>query len=123
MSRNRYGLHNFAFDVIMVSITAGLWLIWIFVRETAEISGRRRVTRVPASRFAGVEKPDPSGEPGWHIHDVLGGLEKTVALALVVAAYHREPDTGTFRCPSYLSSSMTAVRCDPHMSRIGGWRR
>jgi hypothetical protein len=28
-----YGLFNFVFDVIMVCITAGLWLIWIFVRE------------------------------------------------------------------------------------------
>ncbi len=33
MSRNRYGLLNFAFDAIMVTITAGIWLIWIFVRE------------------------------------------------------------------------------------------
>ena len=33
MSRNRYGLLHFAFDVIMVAITAGIWLIWIFVRE------------------------------------------------------------------------------------------
>ena len=32
-NRGRYGLFNFLFDVIMVTITAGLWLIWIFVRE------------------------------------------------------------------------------------------
>lgn len=29
----RYGLFNFLFDVILVCITGGLWLIWIFVRE------------------------------------------------------------------------------------------
>lgn len=36
MSRSkcrRYGLMSFLFDVIMVAITGGLWLIWIFVRE------------------------------------------------------------------------------------------
>lgn len=33
MSRNRYGLVNFAFDAILTLITGGLWLIWIFVRE------------------------------------------------------------------------------------------
>lgn len=31
--RRRYGLLNFAFDLIMIFLTAGLWLIWIFVRE------------------------------------------------------------------------------------------
>ena len=31
--RRRYGLLSFAFDVFMVIITAGFWLIWIFVRE------------------------------------------------------------------------------------------
>lgn len=31
--RRRYGLLNFLFDVLMVVITGGLWLIWIFVRE------------------------------------------------------------------------------------------
>lgn len=31
--RRRYGLMSFLFDVIMVTITGGLWLIWIFVRE------------------------------------------------------------------------------------------
>ena len=33
MARGRYGLLNFAVDVILVLITGGLWLIWIFVRE------------------------------------------------------------------------------------------
>lgn len=29
----RYGCLNFLFDVMMVILTGGLWLIWIFVRE------------------------------------------------------------------------------------------
>jgi hypothetical protein len=29
----RYGLGSFIFDCILVIITGGLWLIWIFVRE------------------------------------------------------------------------------------------
>jgi len=29
----RYGLFSFLGDVIMTVITAGFWLIWIFVRE------------------------------------------------------------------------------------------
>jgi hypothetical protein len=29
----RYGFFAFLFDVIMVVITCGFWLIWIFVRE------------------------------------------------------------------------------------------
>lgn len=29
----RYGLGSFLFDLLMVGITGGLWLIWIFVRE------------------------------------------------------------------------------------------
>ena len=29
----RYGLFDFLFDVFMVSVTGGLWLIWIFIRE------------------------------------------------------------------------------------------
>ena len=33
MSRRHYGLGNFLFDIIMIMLTAGLWLIWIFVRE------------------------------------------------------------------------------------------
>lgn len=28
-----YGLMAFLFDIIMTTITGGLWLIWIFVRE------------------------------------------------------------------------------------------
>lgn len=33
MSRRHYGFFNFLFDVFMIFCTAGLWLIWIFVRE------------------------------------------------------------------------------------------
>ena len=33
MSNKRYGVLNFAFDAILVLVTGGLWLIWIFVRE------------------------------------------------------------------------------------------
>ena len=32
MARN-YGLMHFAFDAVLVVVTGGLWLIWIFVRE------------------------------------------------------------------------------------------
>ncbi|WEO76068.1 hypothetical protein BJQ94_11860 [Cryobacterium sp. SO2] len=41
MSRNarKYGLGKFLLDVILVLITGGLWLIWIFVRE---LRGLRR---------------------------------------------------------------------------------
>ena len=28
-----YGFFSFLFDVFMVCITAGFWLIWIFIRE------------------------------------------------------------------------------------------
>ena len=31
--RRKYGLFNFIFDIIMICLTAGFWLIWIFVRE------------------------------------------------------------------------------------------
>lgn len=31
--RKRYGICAFLFDIFMVCITGGLWLIWIFVRE------------------------------------------------------------------------------------------
>lgn len=31
--RKKYGLFSFLFDVIMIVITGGFWLIWIFVRE------------------------------------------------------------------------------------------
>ena len=33
MSGNNYGCLSFLFDIFMVCITGGLWLIWIFVRE------------------------------------------------------------------------------------------
>ena len=29
----RYGVLNFLVDLILVALTGGLWLIWIFVRE------------------------------------------------------------------------------------------
>lgn len=32
-ARKRYGVLNFLGDAIMIGITGGLWLIWIFVRE------------------------------------------------------------------------------------------
>ena len=28
-----YGIGNFLLDIILVCITGGFWLIWIFVRE------------------------------------------------------------------------------------------
>lgn len=31
--RRHYGFFNFCGDVIMTFLTAGLWLIWVFVRE------------------------------------------------------------------------------------------
>lgn len=31
--RKRYGFWNFVFDFLMTCVTAGFWLIWIFVRE------------------------------------------------------------------------------------------
>lgn len=31
--RERYGFLNFLFDCFMIFITAGFWIIWIFVRE------------------------------------------------------------------------------------------
>ena len=34
MARSRkYGLMQFLFDVLMITITGGLWIVWIFVRE------------------------------------------------------------------------------------------
>lgn len=29
----QYGFFSFVFDLIMLFLTAGLWIIWIFVRE------------------------------------------------------------------------------------------
>ena len=29
----KYGFFRFMFDICMIIITSGLWLIWIFVRE------------------------------------------------------------------------------------------
>lgn len=31
--RRHYGFLNFLGDILMVGLTGGLWLIWIFVRE------------------------------------------------------------------------------------------
>ena len=31
--RKTYRLRNFLFDLLLVFITGGFWLIWIFVRE------------------------------------------------------------------------------------------
>ena len=33
MSRKQYRLRNFALDLLLIALTGGLWLIWIFVRE------------------------------------------------------------------------------------------
>lgn len=33
VERQSYGCMGFLFDVFMTIITAGFWLIWIFVRE------------------------------------------------------------------------------------------
>lgn len=33
MGRRPYGCMSFVFDIFMVGITGGLWLIWIFIRE------------------------------------------------------------------------------------------
>lgn len=30
---SNYGLGKFLFDCLMVFLTAGFWLIWIFIRE------------------------------------------------------------------------------------------
>jgi hypothetical protein len=32
-TRKRYGFTSFLGDMIMIFLTGGLWLIWIFVRE------------------------------------------------------------------------------------------
>jgi hypothetical protein len=32
--RGKYNFFNFLFDVLMLCVTGGLWLIWIFVRES-----------------------------------------------------------------------------------------
>jgi hypothetical protein len=33
VTRKKYGFWNFMGDCLMVCLTGGLWLIWIFVRE------------------------------------------------------------------------------------------
>lgn len=32
-NKKRYGFWNFIGDIFMLTITAGLWIIWIFIRE------------------------------------------------------------------------------------------
>lgn len=32
-SYRHYGFFNFAFDLFMIFITCGVWLLWIFIRE------------------------------------------------------------------------------------------
>ena len=32
-SRKKYGFWNFMGDIFMTCLTAGFWIIWIFVRE------------------------------------------------------------------------------------------
>ena len=31
--QKRYGIFKFGIDILLVILTGGLWLIWIFVRE------------------------------------------------------------------------------------------
>jgi hypothetical protein len=31
--KKKYGFAKFLFDVVMTCVTAGFWLIWVFVRE------------------------------------------------------------------------------------------
>lgn len=31
--KGKYTLTNFLIDILLVTLTGGLWLIWIFVRE------------------------------------------------------------------------------------------
>lgn len=31
--RRTYGFFKFMFDLFMIAITGGLWLLWIFIRE------------------------------------------------------------------------------------------
>jgi len=33
MTRRKYRFRNFLFDIFMIGLTNGLWLIWIFARE------------------------------------------------------------------------------------------
>jgi hypothetical protein len=33
IKRRKYGLFRFMCDLLLVGLTSGLWLIWIFVRE------------------------------------------------------------------------------------------
>jgi hypothetical protein len=31
--RKKYGFFSFVFDILLVILTSGFWLIWIFIRE------------------------------------------------------------------------------------------
>ena len=33
LKKSGYGLWNFLVDVLMITLTSGLWIIWIFIRE------------------------------------------------------------------------------------------
>lgn len=35
----KYTFGSFIFDLLMVAITGGIWLIWIFVREMRGLKG------------------------------------------------------------------------------------
>lgn len=39
--RRRYGLGHFLFDLVMLSVTGGLWIIWIIIRELRNASAYR----------------------------------------------------------------------------------
>lgn len=39
-NRRNYGCLAFLFDIVMTCLTAGLWLIWIFVREMRNRNSR-----------------------------------------------------------------------------------
>jgi uncharacterized protein YpmS len=34
VKQRRYGFWKFVFDCLMTLITAGFWLIWVFIRES-----------------------------------------------------------------------------------------
>lgn len=37
--RRRYTAFSFLFDIIMITITGGFWIIWIFIREMRNANG------------------------------------------------------------------------------------
>lgn len=32
-TKKKYGVMNFAVDVVLTTVTGGFWLIWVFARE------------------------------------------------------------------------------------------